>query len=213
MIGQIQRIEAHGHAYEIINPGGLIGKPIAEGRPYEQKLLEMIYGEGFEGVALDIGAHVGNHTLWLAAVCGLAVHAFEPLHTARLKDNVALNPDLNIAVHGVALGAEAGYAQVVGKDKLLAGEGGTIRVRTLDRVSFECQFNRVAVVKIDVEDLEPDVLRGGERLIRNDRPVIYAETRDPHAEARVAEVLEPWGYRLTIRVPVATPVTRWEHRP
>lgn len=209
MIDQVDRIEAHGAGYDIVNPGGLIGRPIAEGRPYEQKLLEMIYGEGFTGVALDIGAHVGNHTLWLAAICGLEVHAFEPLHTARLRANVDLNPDLSIVVHAVALGAESGaFARVVGKDRLLVGDGGGIPVIRLDDLALD----DVSVIKIDVEDLEPDVLRGAEATIGRNRPVIYAETRDAHAEANVAEVLEPWGYRLTVLVPVATPVTRWEHQ-
>lgn len=202
----IETIEAHGASYRIENPGGLIGRPIAEGRPYEQKLLELIYQEGHRGVALDIGAHVGNHTLWLAAICGLEVHAFEPLHAARLRANVDLNPDLSIVAHAVALGAESGvFAQIVGKDQLAISDGGGIPVIRLDDLAL----NEVSVVKIDVEDMEPQVLRGGAETIARNRPVIYAEARDAKAHARLAEVLEPWGYEMTVRVKTATPVERW----
>ena len=203
----IDTIAAHDAAYRINNPGGLIGRPIAEGRPYEQKLLEAIYAEGFSGTALDIGAHVGNHTLWFAVVCGLQVHAFEPIHTEALRANVALN-DLSdrVTVHGHGLGEVAASLAVVGKDQLGPGTEGGVEVRTLDSIALP---DDLSVIKMDVEDMEPFVLRGGEATIRSTLPVIYAETRDDHAVANVAEVLEPWGYRLTATIRTATPVTRW----
>ena len=199
-------IEAHGRAYKVNNPGGLIGRPIADGRPYEQKLLEHIYSEDHQGVGLDIGAHIGNHALWMAAVCGLQVHAFEPLHFERLRENVELNGyEDRITVHPTALGAKTTRARLYGKDRLLVAEAGSIPVTTLDSFGIE----RVSVIKIDVEDMEPQVLLGGEETIRRDRPVIYAEARDQHSHDLIALVLEPWGYRHTMTAKTATPVERW----
>jgi FkbM family methyltransferase len=49
---------------------------------------------------------MGNHTLWLAAICGLRVIAVEPLDVKRLQANLALN-DLDVTVWPVALGDRA----------------------------------------------------------------------------------------------------------
>jgi FkbM family methyltransferase len=201
----ISVVEAHGARYEIHNPGGLIGRPLAEGRPYEAVLLEAIHAEGFSGVAVDAGAHVGNHTMWFAAVCGLRVHAFEPTHGDRLRENVRLN-DMGdrVTVHRVALGAAEGAAELVGKDRLSAGAG-TIPVWPLDAYGL----TDVALIKADVEDMEPEVLRGAEATIARCRPVLFLEARDAACHDAIAEVVEPWGYRCTTKFRTATPVERW----
>lgn len=163
-----------------------------EGRPYEAPLLEHIYRQGFDGLAVDAGASYGNHAVWLAAVCGLAVVAFEPLHHEILLRNVKLNGlTRKVTVAPVALGAESGRARAVSAEKLEVGAG-DIPVRTLDSYGL----TDVAVVKADVEDMEPDVLRGGEQTIRRDRPVIYAEAHEGQ-HGRIAAVLLPWGYEMT----------------
>jgi FkbM family methyltransferase len=201
----IDTISAHGHTYVINNPGGLIGAPISQGRPYERHLLDWIHDSDFEGVALDVGAHVGNHTLWFAVVCGLSVHAFDPTHTAALQVNVTLNDlDDRVHVHGCALGAEVSTACYVGKDKLEPGSG-DVTVLPMDSFHFE----HVSLIKVDVEDMEPDVLRGGEETIRGQRPTLFLEARDRRCHDLIAGVIEPWGYRHGGTAKTATPVERW----
>lgn len=201
----IDTISAHGHAYRIHNPGGLIGRPISEGRPYERHLLDWIHDSAFEGVAVDAGAHVGNHTLWLAAVCGLEVHAFEPTHTEALQANVTLNElDDRVRVHDCALGAEASTARFAGKDRLEVGVG-EVTVLPLDMFALE----NVALIKADVEDMEPDVLRGAEETICGQRPVLFLEARDIACHDLIADVIEPWGYHHDGTAKTATPVERW----
>lgn len=219
------RVAAHGASYEIdAHPDSLLAKRLSQGVPYEPHLLERIYEMGLLGTALDIGAHIGNHSLWLAAVCEMRVVAFEPLFHDELRANVDLN-GCEVEIHPVALGAEGGTAVDTG-DRVLSEPGkpekrrhryvraegrltlgpGSIPVHTLD--SYE--LRDVSLMKIDVEEMEPAVLRGAEQTIARERPVIFAEARDQDAHKAVAEVLEPWGYEMFVRFKRGTAMEGWE---
>jgi FkbM family methyltransferase len=210
-IGRVaDRVSAHGRSYLIRAPN-----PIAHftrlGDPYEQPLLEQIYAQGFAGTAVDVGAHVGNHTLWLAAICGLKVDAIEPVLHRELRDNVELNRLQDVVrVHPFALGERSGTAHHTGPFGRLAVGDGAIEVRRLD----DLDLRDVSVIKIDVEGMEAAVIAGGERTIRRDAPMIYAEEwLEPQWHSDIAAVLEPWGYRMTYKFesPEAwTPLGRWE---
>lgn len=201
-------IEAHGASYRINDPGGIIGKCLQGGNPYEAKVLERIYRAELTGLAVDVGASVGNHSLWFAAVCGLRVIAVEPLDFVRLEENVALNPDLDIEVWPYALGDRLYTGQVTGAPAHVIGEDfphDGVRVRRLD----DAELGGVSLLKIDVERMEAAVLRGGIETIRRDRPLIFAEAIDQSAREEVAAVLEPLGYRH-VKTYGATPLLEWE---
>ena len=76
---------------------------------YEAEMLSDLQSRlFFPSVAADIGAHVGNHTVFLAGVLGLTTHAFEPNPTnfSLLLSNIAANGlQDRCVVHNVALGA------------------------------------------------------------------------------------------------------------
>jgi len=202
------RIRAHDRSYRINDPGGLIGKSLRAGVPYEARVLQHIYRKGLIGLAVDIGASVGNHTLWFAAICGLRVIAVEPLDFERLRANVALNPDLDIEVWPWALGETYGCGTVIGAPAHAIGDSfpaDGVKIQPLDGQDIG---EPVVLLKIDVEGMEPEVLRGAERTIRNDRPLIFAEAQDEAADERVADILEPLGYTRG-KVFGATPLWEW----
>ncbi|HEV2929907.1 MAG TPA: FkbM family methyltransferase, partial [Propionibacteriaceae bacterium] len=84
-----------GNRYRIRDPGGggRVAKILRSGTPYEAGVLADMASLGLTGAAVDVGANIGNHSLWLAVVCGLSVEAFEPdpANLSRLRHNVALN--------------------------------------------------------------------------------------------------------------------------
>lgn len=209
----IRTLAGHGVTYRINDPGSHIGQIIAEtGQPYELKLLEDVYRHRRAGaVAVDVGAHVGNHSLWMSLVCGMEVHAYEadPANASALADNVALN-DADVVVHNVALGDHPGWATLEGDPvygTAVARYGhGNIPVLTLDSY----QLRGVRVLKVDVEGNEPAVLRGAVATLRRWRPTVWAECADRDT-ADLAAVLKPLGYRVT-RIYGATPMTVWEPR-
>lgn len=201
------KIEAHGKSYQIGDPGGLIGHSLRAGVPYEARVLEAIQREQLTGVAVDVGASVGNHSLWFAAICGLSVVAVEPLDYLRLTENVAANPDLDIEVWPFALGDRTYRGHVTGAPAHVIGDSfpvDGVSVQKLDDYGLD----DVSLIKIDVEGMEPHVLRGAEETIRRNRPLIYAEAIDDAARARNAAILSALDYTHT-KTFGATPLDEW----
>lgn len=205
----ILTVEAHGVELSIHDDGQRILTPWRlHNRPYESPLLEHIYAEQYRGVAVDVGANVGNHTLWFAGVCGLRVESFEPVHFEALYHNLILNNlTTSVRITAVALGASQDHAQHVGKGRLVCG-GGPVQVYTLD--SFH--LRDVDFIKVDVEGMETEVLRGAEHTIRENTPVLYIEEWDDERHVALEELLHPWGYTMERRFdrrPMGTPVGKW----
>lgn len=212
-------ISAYGRSYQIEDPGGRVGSKVSHGEPYERKLLVDVANLAPRGVAFDVGAHVGNHSLYLAGIVGLRVHAFE-CHAPtveRLRRNVALNPDLDITVHALALGAEPGCGRLTSgrwvefdpsRDDVGHLEpGGDIKVVRADDLLDEPDLS---VVKVDVEGTEHQVLAGMVRHLTRSHPTVYAECHTPTAHAQVAEVLEPLGYAMTRGIHMGSTMERWQ---
>ncbi len=220
-MGDIVTIEAFGRSYRITNPGaGRVGSKLARGEPYERKLLVDCYQQGLKGTAFDVGAHIGNHALYFAAICGFTVHAWEPHDASRamLEDNVALNPDLDVTTHDWAAGASDT------RGRFTAGmwiefdptrEGDTIKLERghvpVHPIDDHLDVRDLAVIKVDVEGMEADVLAGCLQHIERSLPVIYSETHTPESHQSVAVLLEPLGYEMTRGISMGSVMERWQH--
>lgn len=220
-MADVVTIKGFGQSYRIINPGpGRVGSKLANGEPYERKLLVDCYQLGLKGTAFDVGAHIGNHTLYLASICGFKVHAWEPYDDSRaaLGANLELNPDLDVTVHSWAAGA----ADTRGRftpgmwlefdpnregDKLTL-ERGHVQVH---RIDDQLDIGDLAVVKVDVEGMEADVIAGAIEHIARSLPVIYSETHTPESHGAVASWLEPLGYQMTRAIHMGSTMERWQH--
>lgn len=212
-------IRIHGGEYRIHDPGGRIGAKIALGVPYEKRLLVHIAQRCYRGTAVDVGAHVGNHSLFLAAVCGLRVLAFECHQPTveRLCENLALNPHLKVMVHDCALSDEEGTGRLTGGrwvefdptrgDKGTLEPGGDVTVRRFDDLYT---LDDLSVVKVDVEGTEHRVLAGMVDNLDRCSPDVYAETHTPEAHDATAAVLEPLGYRMTRAIHMGSVMERWQ---
>jgi FkbM family methyltransferase len=169
---------------------------------YEQSMLEDIgprLPEG--GLVLDIGANIGNHTVFFAKVLGAKVLCFEPNPAVQaiLKANVDLNNlGDRVEVHNIALGAEAGTGRVenenpsnLGMAKVVRSDGG-VRIARLDDI---IKNEHVDLVKIDVEGMESDVLRGATATLHRCRPLLLIECGTLESLTSVEAQLRPLGYR------------------
>ena len=141
-------------------------------------------------VAIDVGAHVGLFTLLLAYEVWERGHviAYEanPNTLPVLRDNIAMNYlDDRVEIVGRAAGARAGHAQLVAperframssiqpldEDTLLSGS----KVDRVERFDVEVEpldthvgrFERIDVVKIDVEGAEEQVFAGMANLLES----------------------------------------------
>jgi FkbM family methyltransferase len=163
---------------------------------YELSLLEEIASEMKKrrGVVsfYDIGANVGNHTLFMAAHVD-RVFAFEPFAAVRerVEEKIAINQLDNVTLFPVALGAvdeELSYFPVAGRNPGAGtlnqnhGEGFaapiTVPVMNGDQFIDAHKLPKVDLIKIDVEGFEPFALRGLSHHILEDRPIILTELSD-----------------------------------
>lgn len=192
--------------YSVHDPGGVIGSALETGEPYEAKLLYHIKRRRFQGTAVDAGANIGNHALWFALACGMHVKAFEPIEWQRLAANIKLNDAAaQIDVWPFGLAHHRCWASYDGQGVMNTSEPGPYRMVPLDLLHLK----DVALIKADVEGMEPQVLRGAERTIRTQHPVLYMEAADSDAHYAVSCILQPWGY-MHKKTFGATPLEEWE---
>jgi FkbM family methyltransferase len=158
-------------------------------------LRRAVYGDGLE--VLDIGANVGAHTLrWARHMDGWGrVTAFEPQERVfyALAGNIALNNCFNaFAVHA-AVGSETGTMNIPTLDHRSPANFGGLKLTAPDTelgqpvdyfhnlaetrvvaVDSLCMA-RVDFIKIDVEGMELNVLKGARNTVKIHHPVIFAE--------------------------------------
>lgn len=190
--------------------GLLIPRMLAEGglAGYEPETLA-VYLAAVDlappGAVLDIGANVGVYGLLARALSDREVHAFEPM--PQLADVAIATAAANRMPYEVsrdALGRESGeatfYISDVSDSSNSLNPGFrtstrtlTVSVTTLDEYVEKHGFVP-AVVKIDVETGEPDVLAGAHETMRTHRPWLLVEVLPGRTPTAIAAEMEPWGY-------------------
>jgi FkbM family methyltransferase len=183
---------------------------------YEPELLRLIADRvPAGGYCLDVGANVGAIALALADRVGPTgrVYAFEPgpFLFERLVRNVRRNPGLGDVLTPVNLGVSDRPGELFwnedptnrGNASMYESTGTRVRVVPLDEFFAAHPLPRLDFVKIDVEGMEYEVLRGGRETLRQHRPMLYLETlrefekiRGLPLFARIEELLSEIGYAL-----------------
>ena len=135
-----------------------------------------------DSVVVDIGANIGNHTLFYANELHAGkVISFEAVENIFqiLKINVEVNQlQDRVEIFNCGLSDKSGKAIIrdfdpenIGGTNLQAG-GGNITLKTLD----EFDLPKVDFIKIDVEGMEPQVLNGAVKTIEKHRPFLVVES-------------------------------------
>jgi len=163
------------------------------------------------GTLLDVGANFGYFSIYLVsrkAFCG-TVHAFEP--SARgLKDLETLVAGFNLAdriqIHRCALGDANGQTELLQSNsdglttmvthmanRLEKAVGKqTVELRKLDSFTFQ----RIDLIKIDVEGAETMVISGGLNSIKSHLPVVVFESWASFDDHGAFDQLRDCGYRF-----------------
>ena len=154
------------------------------------------------GLAVDLGANVGFWSVPLAKQGHVFAYEPVPSNTERLRDNAALNGvQATMAVQRLAIsstpgelclslredfqrGAETGNAAVVIDSSDADFETVSIRADTLDNQAAEFGWDRLDVLKIDIEGHEDLALMGGRKTLERFRPVIFVEWNDSYYDRR-----------------------------
>jgi FkbM family methyltransferase len=205
---QLGNTDAH---FMIRDRRDVIQRVHRSGKFYEPDEIDLMRQNFGGGVFLDIGANVGNHSIYFAKQSNCSkVISLEPsaktMQTLRL--NILLN-DLEDKIHTLqfALGeneytatlyrpiSNNGGATLVkemtndSKDNRSIEE--TVKVTRGDRVISD---ENITLIKIDTEGAELGVIKGLRKLINRNHPTIFVEcTR--YTEDDVRDVLNEWGYK------------------
>ncbi|TNJ40657.1 FkbM family methyltransferase [Phaeobacter sp. B1627] len=180
-----------------------IQRALREGKFYEEEELSLVKSIfPFGGTFVDIGANVGNHSLYVASFLTAAkVIPFEPNPKALklLLANIAMNGltdrfDLSHLGQGVARSPGTGFGiedrnRNLGAARMRAGEG-EIRVTTGDIALVN---DAPDFIKIDVEGMEIDVLCGLRETIARCQPALLVEV-DRDNDTAFHALLDEIGY-------------------
>jgi FkbM family methyltransferase len=176
-------------------------------------------GEGV--VFLDCGANIGVFSVEAGRMMTTwgTVHAFEPQDFIfyALAGNIALNNLFNVEAHNVALGATNEVIAIPHVNYCEPGSYGSLEIKKPDRTIWsvgqeldytpengrqvrqialdDLNLPRVDLLKIDVESMEVDVLKGARSIIAAHRPLIWVEIIKTDAH-RIKALLSEYDYRF-----------------
>lgn len=176
---------------------------------YENRELEvlstMIADMDRSKVVLDVGANIGNHTMFFVKEGFEQIHAFEPNpRTSKLLDfNTERHPQVTAHPYGLStqdatLEAAIPLTNVGGASLQIAGTGAEVvsfKVRKFDDLPLAEQ--PVVLLKLDVEGHEAEVIEGMYAMLERDAPLILFECNrktERKAADRLISVLKTAGY-------------------
>jgi len=167
---------------------------------------------------VDVGANIGTHTIAFSKWVGSGrVIALEPQSfvASVLEANCALNDLRNVEIVRAACGSRASRATYFQDHKNVGAtalkfrsalkkvvlelfsnkedDAASVSVCTLDEVLAD---RPVSLIKIDVEGMELEVVKGAMRVLRNWHPVVYFEQNNTKQLAQISEMLKGLNYRL-----------------
>jgi FkbM family methyltransferase len=189
-----------------------VGQAIEFDGVYELGELEALFawaevvapGSFKNATALDIGANIGNHSLFFSDYFA-KVESFEPSFQAfrLLEYNASLVG--NIRCHNFGLSDAEGKAGLFVHDSnrgasriVTMGESISERIRLIRLDDVAGLDGDIKLVKIDVEGHEASVLLGAEKLIRQHQPIVIFELGPDefvYGRPQSVEILKGYGYR------------------
>jgi FkbM family methyltransferase len=157
------------------------------------------------GAVYDVGANVGLYGLLASAYSDRAVHCFEPApDTAQAARDIGGASGLDLTVAEIALGDSSGSATLYLSDSTDSSNSLNpdfrahskeivVPLETLD--DYVARTGDVpAIIKIDTETTEPEVLAGAQKVITEHRPWIMVEVLWSLVEERLHAVMDQFGY-------------------
>lgn len=180
-----------------------IGGALERYGEYVEEELQLLLSCVSEGsIVVEVGANIGCDTVALAKKVSASgrVFAFEPQRIIyqMLCANLAINGLWNVIAERAALGEGAGIMQVPPVDYSKDGNFGGVSLETptdhgepVQVIALDAYgMTRCDLIKIDVEGMELDVLKGAADTISRLRPIIYVENdRKQKAKALVEHLL------------------------
>ncbi len=178
---------------------------------YEEPLLKKLQSMALfdhSGHVFDIGANIGNHTVFFSKILGAKrVDAFEPQNIAGgiLQRNIELNElgDKVVPVKQL-IGSKDGTGSLIahfgnknlGATAFNEAEEGDFRMTSIDGYCKKNKITKLDFMKIDVEGMQVPLIEGADEVLGDLKPALWMELRDFKDEYTVAaEMLERYAYK------------------
>jgi FkbM family methyltransferase len=184
----------------------IAGYAVGISEPDLQAAMQLLTHEGM--VVYDIGANVGFFSILLARLVGPTghVYAFEPVpaNARQILYNARLNGFSNIHVDVAAVGGSEGRSAFRVTDFSTTGKLESVgavgvqtdeiaaSIRQLDAIVLKRGTPAPALIKIDTEGAEAEILKGATEVLKCARPVLLIELHNTHEP--VISILEAHNY-------------------
>jgi FkbM family methyltransferase len=191
-------------------PYDTICKTITLNNFYEIEILQGMCEivKNKDGVVLDVGANIGNHSLYFAKVFNTVI-SFEPVPSNCwiLQANAYLNKISNLKLIQKGLSNKNIEMAVDISNRENTNNGVfdpnknsenqiIVDVVIGDEEIEKLNLNKkIEMIKIDVEGYEPFVVEGLKRTIQKDMPIIFWEAFSKHEANKTKHILEEMGYK------------------
>lgn len=216
--GPVNRLVGHGPADVTVRTGPAQGLHlfadlgsekhywVGQREPHVLAAIERLVPRG--GTVWDIGAHIGFTAFLAARVAGPDghVYAFEPVpeNRERLIEGKRLNGFTNVTAREEALSHHPGEALLAagptslqwslrGSDRAVHGR---LRVTTTTLDMLAEELGAPDLIKVDVEESEVDVLRGGTAMLSRHRPAVIVEFTPPQRVEEARTLLPDHRFEL-----------------
>jgi len=184
-------------------PDYITEKIEAEKNFYEIDLLSWLEDKDIpKGDFIDVGANIGNHSLFFAKVMKRKTWSFEPYAPAfqLLERNLTVNKLDTSRCFPFGLSSKDTKANIILPDSnnigaarvSIDGDSGSVELRRGDEVLAD--IRKIALMKIDVEGHELDVLKGCLGTIEKHHPLLLVECMNMEEYEKVNVYVEPLGY-------------------
>lgn len=163
---------------------------------------------------IEVGANIGAHTQLFSNLVGNRgkVLAFEPQRIVfqTLNANIALNSMINVFTYQNALGKEEKTLFIPPINYETNGNFGGISIdgfkegeaiKQLPLDSFIEEINSLKLIKIDVEGMECDVIKGSKKIIKKFKPLLYVENDRQEKSQELIELIQSLNYKLYWHLP------------
>ncbi len=194
----------------------LIGNSINVFGVYEKKeldsllqFLKPLHSFFKNKIALDVGANIGNHTIYFSDFFA-QVWSFEPNKSTFKLLQFNLEYLDNATPYDFGLGDVVGNYEIhenlinIGNSSIVEPNKAdasyttsSVRVECLDNLKFDDK--EIAFIKIDVEGFEQNVIRGGAKTIAKHQPLIIFEQHKTEFKGATTDsisLLNAMGYKF-----------------
>ena len=198
-------------------------------RLYESEILIPLFeilSDQFDlinSTAIDVGANIGNHTIFFSEFFK-KVLSFEPNPITYKVLSVNTYFLQNVEVHNFGLSDTENYLTLSVSKGNIGGSSASInynsdihhQIKVIKLDDFkENVTGNIALIKIDVEGMEKQVLMGAKNTINNHRPIILFELWSSSFEngtSSTVQFLENAGYLMYILTESHYSSNKWLRR-